>query len=383
MLVPEVFTPQGGKAIDEADRDQEFTYATSAQFPVPIGGEDLSNWKSLGSQLTFTHATDRQLVIVNKGRQDSDAGFDVCEKCGAAVPAGAARVGRHVRPYIVEWAKNGPPPDCDGAYRRVFLGTTFKSDLLVLRLRISEPLATNMAGSATRCAVEDALRSLAEALVLSGSRHLDIDPGEFSAGFRVIPSREAGELTADLYVYDTLSGGAGYADQLGQSLDSVIARTLQELRNCPARCDRSCYDCLRHYGNQYWHDHLDRHLAAALLDYGVTGAAPRTDDLNRQRYALGPLRRMLELDAVACESGSIVNGVAVPLCIRTGTLALFVGTYPGLLDRENAGLSHPVAQLADTVDDVRMKLVNEFVLSRNLPLAYQQIRDAMLGAPGR
>jgi ATP-dependent helicase YprA (DUF1998 family) len=380
MLTPEVFTPEGGKAIDETDRDQEYTYATSAQFPTPVGAEDLGDWSPVGARARMTHAADRRLVIVNKGRAGDDAGFDVCEKCGAAAPAGTGQVraARHQRPYIVDWGREGQPPDCAGSYRRVFLGTAFQSDLLIVRLGLGSEVATNLSASVVRSALEDALRTLSEGFVLAASKHLDIDPGEFSAGYRMVPGLEEGdELAADLYLFDTLAGGAGYADEAGRSIRLILERTLTELEGCPARCDRSCYNCLRHYKNQYWHEHLDRHLAATLLRYALFGALPPTEDLESQVAQLQALRRMLELDGYSCESATTMDGILAPLRVTTSDTTVVVGTYNGLLDRENANFRHPLLDAFDARDDVRVKLLNHHLVDRNLPAAYEQVKVAL------
>jgi ATP-dependent helicase YprA (DUF1998 family) len=380
MLVPEVFSPALGRAVSETDRDQEFTYATSAQFPVPSGQEDFGDWKSVGVNLRYAHALDRRLVMVNKGKKGDDAGFQVCEKCGAAAPTGTGqtRSPRHERPYRIDWGSQGKPPECDGQYREVFLGTSFQSDLLLLRLTLAEPIATNMQSSAVRACIEDGLRSLSEGFVLAASRQLDIDASEFSAGFRILPGDEAGTLVADLYLFDTLAGGAGYANQAGNAVAEILDRTLAELNGCPAGCDRSCYNCLRHYANQYWHESLDRHLAAALLRYARFGAVPTTPAEKQVERLLG-LRRMLELEGYVCESGAVVDGTVVPLLVKLDRRSVAVGTHHGLLNRDSNEFSHELYEELDGQDAVSVKLVNEFVLSRNLPATYDQVHAAIDG----
>ena len=57
-----------------------------AQFPVPVGQENLPPLRELNAYLNCTVASDQKLVTVNKGRsiEESHAGFSVCEKCGYA-----------------------------------------------------------------------------------------------------------------------------------------------------------------------------------------------------------------------------------------------------------------------------------------------------------
>jgi hypothetical protein len=50
-----------------------------------------------------------------------------------------------------------------------------------------------------------------------------------------------------------------------------------------------------------------------------------------------------------------------------------VGTYPALLDKEASNFDHPLYGL-DGEDDVAISLLAEYVVSRDLPTAYQQFR---------
>src|SRR5262249_25315722 len=151
------------------------------------------------------------------------------------------------------------------------------------------------------------------------------DPAEFNAGYRIVPGRDDHVLSADIYLFDTLAGGGGYADQAGRNIRAILENALENLETCPKSCSRSCQDCLRHYGNQFWHEHLDRHIGALLVRYALTDELPPVDDLDAQRRLLLPLRRMLELDGFACESGLSINGVSVPLIVRGKTGGVAVG----------------------------------------------------------
>src|SRR5262245_46455213 len=100
---------------------------------------------------------------------------------------------------------------------------------MVLRITLDRPFRQNTADRVFRCALEDAMLTLADAMVLGVSRHLDIDSSEFSAGFRVWHPTEDGRLRFDVYLFDTLSGGAGYAEEAGRDLDGVLAETARIL----------------------------------------------------------------------------------------------------------------------------------------------------------
>lgn len=374
MIVPEVFHPKDGKALDEMDNDQDLTYATSAQFPVPAGEEELSNWKPVGKRGQFTYATNQKLVIVNKGKKDADAGFAVCEKCGKAAPTGAQEMGgKHGRPYLVQPVKGKRVEYlCDGQFRNVFLGHAFRSDLLLLRLTLESPITQAVKLSVGQGVLNDALRSLSEALLLAASHSLDIDPAEFSTGFRILPGVAQGQLQADIYLFDTLSGGAGYAEQAGEQLPEILAETLQRLEGCPGCCDTSCTQCLRHYQNQYYHPQLDRFLGATLLRYLLFNQVPRTEDLASQQGRLHALARLLMLDGYDCAPGGTLHGVQVPLLVKVGVGYLAIGSYHGLLDDLALEFTHPLRAVKGR-PHVAVVLVNEYLLARNLPVAYQRV----------
>lgn len=72
----------------------------------------------------------------------------------------------------------------------------------------------------------------------------------------------AGETSVDLVIYDPMPGGSGLLDQIVERWAEVCTAARSIVEGCPGGCGVSCIDCLRHYRNQWAHDHLDRHLAA-------------------------------------------------------------------------------------------------------------------------
>ncbi len=378
MIVPQVFTPEDGNPLKEDDREQEFTYAASAQFPVPVGESDLPDLIPLGPHIATAVTIDRKLVVANKGQlsDDSYQGFWICEKCGRASneqPAAAS----HARPYRIEFSFGQPKPSklCNGEFHNVFLGHVFSTDLLLLRLKITNPIITDTSNPVVLRALEDGLYSISEALRLCASRHpqLDLDPNEFGAGFRIVPSRDGDKLFLDIYLYDTLAGGAGYAELAGKHLGQILADVLDLLENCRGKCDQSCEKCLRHYHNQHLKDRLDRHIGAQLLRYALTGQVPQEPAIPDQVARLAPLKRMLELDGFSCTSPGSVGNAVVPLLAERSGRMFAVGIQSGLLDRE--WKEHSLRRLIDE-SAVNGKVLNDFILRRNLPDEHQLIRDA-------
>lgn len=383
LLDPPGFSPVRGRPLNERDRDQEITYATSAQLPTPVE-TDKFNWEArVGKHMRHTYEENRQLIVVNQG--PSGQGFRVCASCGAAWPTTQEQtIGKHRRPFMVDWfiLKNeGLSYQCNGPLHPapLYLGHGFRTDLLVARIDFSSPMAFN----ARHPWLHDSLRAVAEALALAASRQLDIDPGELSAGFRLMPpvieEDYSAKGNADIFLYDTASGGAGYAAEAGAMLPQVLQGALSLLEGCPAQCERSCTKCLRHYGNRYWHEALDRHLGAQLLGYLYYGRAPVIASSELQRRQLVGLQRYLELEGWETDAGVSLGGAEVPLVVREPESGkrVAIGTYPAMLDEDDE-IDHPLRRVVG--GGTRVVLLRDYMVVRDLPAAFEaMLNEAKLG----
>jgi hypothetical protein len=386
LLDPPGFSPERGQPLRENDRDQEISYATFAQFPTPVDPDEFKWNEGAGHRLYHAHRENQRLVIVNKGPQEQ--GFRVCESCGAAWPEGdEPSGGQHYRPFEIEryiLQQEGLTNRCAGPLHSssLYLGHTFLTDLLLLRIPIHAPLGYDPIAPW----LHDALRSAAEALALAASRRLDIDPGELNAGYLLMPPILEQEPQAhgvvEVYLFDTAAGGAGYSAEAGEMLTTILDDTLALLRNCPEQCERSCTKCLRHYGNRYWHERLDRHLAAELLEYAKSGTVPSTATATQQAQQLRALQRYLDLEGWASRLNAGIGGVDVPLLVTPQSPSssrdlrhIAVGTFPALLDRSADGFDHPLYDL-DHRDDTSVVLLEDYILARDLPTAYARFLQA-------
>lgn len=370
MIQPEVFGPEKARELNEDDREQEITYATVAQYPQPVDPEDFT-FKECGTHILFTHALDQKLVTVNRGKNEGQSsGFSVCSECGSAFvfDSYSPAKGPHERPYKYIAAKDTPRL-CSGEYKRVFLGHDFRTDLLLLRLTVASPLVTDTSNIVVLRMYEDALYSIAEALRLAASRHkqLDLDPAEFGSGFRILPTVGEDTQTLDLFLYDTLSGGAGYAEVVAANLDDILTATLALLEGC--ECDTSCTDCLNHFHNQHIQSRLDRKLGASLLRYALYGIVPSCSSPDSQIEKLSQLSSSLELDGFQC---LMKGSPESPIIVSFNGRSVALGSYPGLLDR--ADFQHDVCK-AKQVDD--HLAFNEYLLRSNLPQAHLNVRSLL------
>jgi ATP-dependent helicase YprA (DUF1998 family) len=374
LLDPPAFVPEGAKALPERDRNQEMSYATEAQFPSPLRPLGLTWSTGPSPVIQYAYQENQELVIANCGPKR--AGFVVCETCGAAWPeADCPTSGRHVRPYPITPAHRqaGINRECNGHLTTspLYLGFTFRTDILVLQIGLRTPLNYG----ANHPWLHDALRSTAESLTLAAGRLLDIDPGDLAAGYRMMPAGVIMEGTyamVEIFLYDTAAGGAGYAAEAGEHLTEILEFALALVTRCPTRCERSCTRCLRYYGNRFWHERLDRRLAADVLRYALTGQAPALQPVSAQAETLVGLARYLELEGWTVRHP--VPEPGVPLVVERRGVSATVGTHPALLTEEFARQNHSASH-APAAQARRLVLLNDYIVNRDLPTAYSMLRN--------
>lgn len=385
MITPDVFLPEDGREVSALDDDADYSYATPAQFPVPLhqSGDKQQLVCELSEHLEVFRRADAQLVVVNKGDPDDQSGFHVCDACGRAKLAKlGAPPASHRTPYKVLATNRSDARvmKCDGEIKGpVFLGNRFVTDLVILRIQITKPLCQSpRAMAAEYCALQDALQTLADALPLAAGRMFDVDFTEFSAGYRLInQSGEGASIAAEIYMFDTLSGGAGYSERVGDAMEELLRDYVRKVLSCDDEhgegCDRSCYRCLRHYYNQFYHSRLDRHLASDLLDLILDGKSPADEPVVDQAQLLQGLQVMLDLDGITTQVGGSVDGIKVPLLAKhKGKSVAVCVTHALVAEQFRSGL-------VDDLDgsSVPLRPLNAYQLTRNLPSCHLAIRKCL------
>ena len=196
-------------------------------------------------------------------------GYTYCTKCGrieASTERSPKTLGPHLKPYPDDDDKRS----CDGTQpsRHVVLGTDFITDIALFSMRVAPPLNLKPGHTSTMVA----LRTVSEALAKAACQLLELEPGELMAEYRpaLTPAGKTG-LEAEVFLYDTLPGGAGFSTELAGSGHSLFRTAVSLLQACPENCDSSCYRCLRSFRNKLEHGLLDRHVGAQLLEYLITG----------------------------------------------------------------------------------------------------------------
>ena len=385
MITPEVFLPEDGSEVSALDDDADYSYATPAQFPVPLhqSGDKQQLVGKLSESLEVFRRADSQLVVVNKGDPDDQSGFHVCDACGRAKLAKSGPpLPSHRTPYkvLATNRSNARLMRCDGEIKGpVFLGHRFVTDLVILRIQIKPPLCqAPRAMAAEYCALQDALQTLADALPLAAGRMFDVDFTEFSAGYRLInQSGDGASIAAEIYMFDTLSGGAGYSERVGDAMEELLRDYVGKVLACDDEneegCDRSCYRCLRHYYNQFYHSRLDRHLALDLLALILDGKTPQDLPIAVQEQLLQGLRVMLDLDGITTQTGGAIDGIPVPLIAKHKAKSVAVCvTHALVAEQFRTGLVEDMDGCS-----VPLRPLNAYQLTRNLPSCHLAIRKCL------
>lgn len=355
VVQPEIVYPDGGREVDEYDDEQVFSQTTGAQLPLPEGGASF-DWQPFFQQGKLAFARNQPLVMVNKGAVGNQGdGFLVCNLCGKTSLDGKP-LGPHPRDYRIDLRKGVSPPSriCNGEFEQVYLGYSFFSDILLFRLPIGKPFRFDPRAKRARQPLADALQSLCEALVIGISRELDIDIREINSGYRFV--RHGNDHFADIFVYDTLSGGAGYATEAGEDFKAVFKRVEDLLTNCV--CPSSCDKCLRHYGNRLHHESLNRFLATDLARFAKTGDVPVLFDRERQILELEPIAQLLSL-----AGWTITRRGKVPVVATQNGRVAELWSFPSLVDPSHVGF----------VPGPNAHAFSPYELSRDLPGAYAEI----------
>jgi Domain of unknown function (DUF1998) len=151
------------------------------------------------------------------------------------------------------------------------LGTDFVTDISLFALKLDTPFSLRPGNAETNTA----LRTICEAMAKAACRMLEIEAGEMLAEYRpAFTQAGAASLEVEVFIYDTLSGGAGFSTQLASRAGELFGLTLLVLSECPECCDASCYRCLRTFRNKIDHGLLDRKLGEQVLTAALRGGYP-------------------------------------------------------------------------------------------------------------
>jgi len=357
-----------------SDRFAARTYATRAKLAAPSPTEE-EKWTNVTPRL-YHHATRKYLLVTNRGPQQR--GYNYCTKCGRIEPTalGGKVFSSHEKPYPHE------EQVCDDSQptKGLVLGTDFITDVLLVSFQVDDPVRLNPGALETGVA----LRTISEALTLAAADLLQIERGEVEAEFRPAMTH-AGEkgLEAEIYMYDSLSGGAGFSRQAGRRGKELFRKTLEKLENCSDDCDASCYSCLRSFRNRLVHPHLDRFVGSSLLRYVLNGELPslREERLKRSRNRLvEDLQRQVESSITISADETVevreVGDVHAPILIKHAEGR-----------QKMVDLHHPLTpdyvadekfrNASEVSSEIEVEMINELAVQKNLPSVTSRLLDSV------
>lgn len=161
----------------------------------------------------------------------------------------------------------------------------------------------------------------------------------------------------EVYLFDSLSSGAGYSSLLAnnQVLGGLVEKAEALLSGCD--CRFACQRCLQHFRNKRLHSLLDRHAARELLAYAATGRVS-TETRMHGRELFGPL-----LSALGQEQGVSTTLEGEALRVSVSGRSIEVRAIPNMRNKE---LGRPCLQVWE--DDIE----------RNLPKIFDDVSRALM-----
>ncbi|MBV8800897.1 MAG: DEAD/DEAH box helicase [Alphaproteobacteria bacterium] len=360
--------PVDVEEVTSPDDVPETSYATRAKLTMKTPDHEY-DWTPVNARVGALKVRDH-LLVSNSGPKSD--GYSYCVKCGrieAATEEQPKLFSAHPKPYPDEKEET-----CSGdrTAQHIVLGTDFITDVVLFSLKVAAPLQLLPGQYPT----DVALRTVSEALAKAACDLLEIEPGELMAEYRPALTRD-GRLgkEAEIFLYDTLPGGAGFASQLVDRGQKLFERALHLMKSCPEQCDASCYRCLRSFKNKFEHGLLDRHVGAELLEYLLTGHLPgfnaeRLESSTKLLFA--DLQRQGRTDVIYKENETIkVNGkdVVAPILAERGGKKFIVALAAPLTS------AHPADPRIAAIKDASVAIIveNELLARGNLPTTTRNV----------
>ena len=378
MRPPGFAHPIDLEEVTSPDEIPETSYATRAKLTMRTP-ESGGKWLTVNDRVNGLSLREH-LLVSNTGPKHE--GYLYCTKCGrieASTDPDKKLLNEHRKPYPEGDSKK--MCEGDGLTRHLVLGTDFITDIALFSLRVEPPMRLFPGNFPT----DVALRTASEALARAAANLLEIEPSELLAEYRpALTELGPTGLEAEIFLYDTLPGGAGFAGQLASRGEELLRLALNLLKTCPEDCDASCYRCLRSFKNKFEHSLLDRHVGAELLEYLVNGDLPLFDTRRLTRSAElladdierndNSLRVTQGAEITVPNSGRF----SAPIKIIRSDGASFVVIVSGPLE-----IDHPADPLASALErnpgGIEVIAVNELVIRGNLPDATSEVLRRVRG----
>lgn len=239
FLIPSLGFSTDKNAIRSRTLRPRKTYSGEIKYLGGGNNEDLTF--DYQEKITVESFTDDNLLILNR----SD--FYYCPSCGYT-----KIVKNNLKSKILEKKahNNAYGFKCDNlSLEKVALGHVFKTD--VIKLKLINSIGYDQALTLTYAILEGLSNSFQiERTDINGIVEHDGDNGY------------------DIILFDNVPGGAGHVKRLTNQME--LSQVFKSAYNIVSKdcCDEdsSCYNCLRNYNNQKFHDKIKRKYAKEILD---------------------------------------------------------------------------------------------------------------------
>jgi ATP-dependent helicase YprA (DUF1998 family) len=195
---------------------------------------------------------DGSLFRYNLGPRND--GFVLCPVCGCSTPKRDFRRGpthKRLRPFMRNMDCQNPGLWGTGQHGIAY-GHEFRSYCLVVRPK-------------QRC---ESAESLMFALQKGMCRVLELDASDVGVSRRWLNQRTDPSAKVEFVLYDRTPGGAGFVEEGKTRWNEVVDAAIDICQLAPSHvCESACYDCLKDFGNQSYHDKLNRQ--SVLRFFGV------------------------------------------------------------------------------------------------------------------
>ncbi len=194
-----------------------------------------------------------EVLVTNTGLiEEAGHGFRICRRCGHwQMPKSKTAFEDHKMLHNRKQL-------CGGNAESYHLGYRFRTDALILNFEeIPEEYPVS----------EEFYASLKSAIIQAAASVVSAEDDEIGGFIRTV-SKANERPQRQLVLFDDASGGSGYVRKAFAKIDEIVGGARELLDNC--RCDKSCYQCLRTYENQFEHKLLDKKLIQPYLDQLLT-----------------------------------------------------------------------------------------------------------------
>ena len=343
MLKPWGFAPRNGTSIENVQLEEEYSSALPPEYST-LPNSDAMELVSGCENIRQATRDNQRIIMINRG--PSNKGFVVCKDCGAAMPGDDSIVLHDLnRPYKSPMVSKSSCGHRETVH--VCLGYDFITDMLVMEIPLNDSrIDTDIQESLW---LPRAAQSFAEAFRITASNALDIEYTELVSGYR-LRRNELG-VFVDIYLYDSLSSGAGYAVSLSEDLPELLWKMNILLTGC--NCDSACHNCLKHYRNQFIHGFLDRWAAMDLLEWGVKGKVNESIGYDEQKRLIGKLGNILHNEGIVVNKDDCKESIYLEKKGKKYSLII----HPGMCkEKEETGKIY--------LSDVKIKYAKPYALQQ-------------------